>query len=30
MVNAMIECSCDRIARSTEELLEIVSDFIVE
>ena len=28
IVNAMIECSCDRIAASTEELLAILPDFL--
>lgn len=28
LVNAMIECACDRIARSTEELLAVLTDFI--
>ena len=27
LINAMIECSCDRIVRSREELLEIISQF---
>ena len=28
VVNAMIECSCDRIVRSSEELLEVLSELI--
>jgi nucleoside 2-deoxyribosyltransferase len=27
VVNPMIECSCDRIVRSTEELMETISQF---
>jgi nucleoside 2-deoxyribosyltransferase len=27
VVNAMIECSCDRIVRSKEELLEVIFQF---
>jgi len=30
VVNAMIECTCDRIVRSSQELLSILIDFIDE
>jgi len=30
IVNAMIECSCDRIVRSLEELLAVLADFLGE
>jgi hypothetical protein len=30
LVNAMVECACDRIARSSEELVEILFKLIGE
>jgi hypothetical protein len=30
VVNAMVECACDRMARSSEELKEILLDYMDE